>query len=403
MFDVLIVGGGPAGLIAADTLLRHNLKIALFDAMRQPGRKFLLAGRGGLNLTNDQDLDTFLTKYREAAEKLEPAIRAFPPHDLREWSHELGQETFVGTSGHVFPKAMKATPLLRALLTRLQDSGVEFHFQERWIGFNEAGDSLFEQKDGTTHAVAARSTLLALGGASWPRLGSTGAWTAPISESGVKVEPLKPSNCGFEVAWSDILKSRFAGVPLKRIAVQFGEEHVRGEAMLSEAGIEGSTIYALSAPLRRAIEAEGEATLLLDLRPDIKLELLAEHLAKPHGKQSMANFLRRAAHLPPQAISLLHEAGPIPHDPAELAARIKAVPITLKAPYPIEKAISSAGGIALDEVDETYMLSKRPGVFAAGEMLDWEAPTGGYLLQACFATGRAAAEGIFAYLRDHKA
>ncbi|ADZ71960.1 TIGR03862 family flavoprotein [Polymorphum gilvum] len=400
--DVLIAGAGPAGLIAADRLSELGLAVEIRDRMPSPARKFLLAGRGGLNLTHSEPLDVFLGRYREAAPTLEPAIRAFDPDALRAWCAGLGQETFVGSSGRVFPVAMKTSPLLRALLGRLASRGIVLHPRQTWAGFADDGRSRFRAADGAETLVAARATLLAFGGASWPRLGATGDWAPALQARGVCVRPFVPSNCGFAVGWSRVFRERFAGTPLKRLAASHDGERIRGEAVVTEAGIEGGAVYALSAPLRRTLQAEGEARLVLDLRPDLAPEALTARLARPRGKQSLSTFLRKAAGLNPVEVALLREAGPVPDDPAALADRIKGVTLRLVGAAPIERAISSAGGVALDEIDAQFMLRKLPGVFVAGEMLDWEAPTGGYLLQACFATGRAAAEGIAGFLAHRK-
>jgi hypothetical protein len=399
MRDVLIIGAGPAGLFAADRLSAKGVSVTIADRMPSPARKFLMAGRGGLNLTHSEDLDRFVTRYREAAPFLEPLIRAFPPHALRDWCHGLGQETFVGSSGRVFPKAMKASPLLRALLRRLDRNGVHLLTRHAWTGFDTNGTVELENEAGETRPFPARACLLALGGASWPKLGSSAAWVPLLEARGVCVISFQPSNCGFQVSWSDHLKNRFAGSPLKRIALSHKGTRVAGEAVLSGKGLEGGAVYALSAELRETINKEGCATLEIDLRPGMSIEDLARKLSRPRGKQSAATFLKKTLRLKPEELALVREAGDLPSPPADLARRIKAVSVTCQAPYPIDRAISSAGGVALEELDVGLMLKKCPGVFAAGEMLDWEAPTGGYLLQACFAMGARAADGIGAYLK----
>jgi len=398
MRDVLIVGAGPAGLFAAERLSARGKSVTVVDRMPSPARKFLMAGRGGLNLTHSEDPDPFLTRYREAEPFLAPLIRDFRPEDLRSWCHDLGEDTFVGSSGRVFPKSMKASPLLRAWLRRLEANGVELLPRRTWTGFDAEGAALFRTADGTAAPFPARSVLLALGGASWPKLGSDAAWVPLLEAEGVRVNRFQPANCGFRIAWSDFLKDRFAGRPLKRIALSHNGRRVAGEAVLSAQGLEGGAVYALSAELRETLVRDGSATLLIDLRPGMTVEDLARKLSKPRGKQSAATYLKKALRLKPEELALLREAGPLPTAPAELAERIKAVPLTCLSPYPIDRAISSAGGIALNELDEGLMLKRRPGVFAAGEMLDWEASTGGYLLQACFAMGARAADGIATYL-----
>ena len=401
--DVVVIGAGPAGLMAAEVPARGGARVTICDAMRSAGRKFLLAGRGGLNLTHSEPLPQFLTRYREAAPKLKAALDAFTPAALCDWSEQLGQPTFVGSSGRVFPEAFKATPLLRAWLKRLNASGVAFAFRYRWVGWDEQGRLLFQTTEGRL-AVEARATVLALGGASWPRLGSDGAWTKILADKGVTISPLRPANCGFIVAWSDVFRARFEGQPLKGVALAFGPHVVRGEAVVTGTGIEGGAIYTLSAELRDTIAAEGEAALRIALRPDLSQSDLVRRLSVPRGKQSFSNYLRKAAQLSPIAIGLLQEAtigmdvslSALP--PERLAELINAVPLKLIGVAPIERAISTAGGICLDELDADFMIRRLPGVFAAGEMLDWEAPTGGYLLQASFATGAAAGRGVLKWL-----
>jgi uncharacterized flavoprotein (TIGR03862 family) len=393
--SVAVIGAGPAGLMAAEVLAAGGANVTVYDAMASAGRKFLMAGRGGLNLTHSEPLSSFLARYRDAAPKLEAAIEAFPPDRLRAWCEELGQETFVGTSGRVFPRSMKASPLLRAWLRRLDAAGVRFALRHRWIGWEESGRLVFETPEGR-RAIEARTTVLALGGASWPRLGSDGSWAALLAGKGVTISPLRPANCGFKVAWSDRFRDRFEGQPLKNVAFRFGARTERGEAIITNSGIEGGAIYALSAELREAILNSGEAILHIALRPDLDSSALVARLSAPRGKQSFSNVLRKALQLPPVAIGLLQEAsgGSAARLTAEaLAVLINAVPVKLNGIAPIARAISTAGGISFDELDADYMLRRLPGVFAAGEMLDWEAPTGGYLLQASFATGVAAGRG----------
>ncbi|MGX7745219.1 NAD(P)/FAD-dependent oxidoreductase [Rhodopseudomonas parapalustris] len=401
--DAAVIGAGPAGLMAAEQLARGGMRVTVFDGMGAPARKFLLAGRGGLNLTHSEALPDFLARYGAAQARLTPAIEAFPPDALRLWADELGQPTFVGTSGRVFPVAMKASPLLRAWLRRLDAQGVQLRLKHRWHGWDEQGRLLFDTPAGA-RSVAARATILALGGASWPRLGSDGSWTSLLAAKGVAIAPLRPANCGFIAAWSALFADKYQGAPLKNVALAFGGRSVRGEAVITRDGLEGGAVYALSAPLRDAVLGGSEATLRVALRPDLDDDELAARLAKPRGKQSLSTWLRKAAGLPPPSIGLLQEAAHAGGvalgvlSPLELAALINGVPVRLTGVAPIARAISSAGGIALDEIDADFMLRRLPGVFAAGEMLDWEAPTGGYLLTACFATGSAAGRGAAKYL-----
>ncbi|MGA9954748.1 MAG: TIGR03862 family flavoprotein [Bradyrhizobium sp.] len=401
--NVAIIGAGPAGLMAAETLAQCGVKVTVFDAMPSIGRKLLMAGRGGLNLTHSEPLDAFLPRYREAAPKLAAVVEAFPPERLRAWCEELGQPTFVGSSGRIFPKVLKASPLLRAWLRRLDTSGVQFALRHRWTGWDDKGRLLFQTPEGEK-AVEAPATVLALGGASWPRLGSDGGWVRTVEAKGVRVAPLRPANCGFKVAWSDIFRDRFEGQPLKGIALSFGGRSVRGEAVITRDGLEGGAVYALSAELREAVLASGGATLHVALRPDLNPCDLITRLSSPRGKQTFTNWLRKAAQLSPVAIGLLQEAAfasgvaLASMSPETVAAGINAVPVRLTGVASIARAISSAGGVAFDELDGEFMLRRLPGIFAAGEMLDWEAPTGGYLLQACFATGAAAGKGALKWL-----
>ena len=397
-----MIGGGPAGLMAAEVLARAGLAVTVYDRMPAVGRKFLLAGRGGLNLTHSEDLSAFLARYGETDPRLLRAIEAFPPEALRAWCEGLDVPTFVGSSGRVFPKAMKASPLLRAWLRRLIDFGVRFATRHLWTGWDAQGRLRFTHGADTVTATA-DITVLALGGASWPRLGSDAGWAELLAARDIAIAPLQAANCGFRTAWSEAFR-RFEGAPLKRIAVSAEGHTGRGEAMITRDGLEGGAIYALSRVLRTAIARDGAAVLTIDLRPDVPADVLAARFAATPAKQSLSNRLRKTAKLTPAAIGLLHEAmaargGKLATlDARALAALIKAVPVTLTGVQPVATAISSAGGVRFDALDKHFMVRAMPGVFVAGEMLDWEAPTGGYLLQACFATGSAAAQGALAWL-----
>jgi uncharacterized flavoprotein (TIGR03862 family) len=401
--SVAVIGAGPAGLMAAEVLAQGGADVTVYDAMPSAGRKLLMAGRGGLNLTHSEPLPALLSRYAGAAPNLKAAIDAFPPQALRDWSEALGQPTFIGSSGRVFPKAFKASPLLRAWLRRLDTLGVRLALRHRWTGWDEHRCLQFQTPGGSRN-IATSATVLALGGASWPRLGSDGAWVETLAAKGVGISSLRPANSGFTVAWSDIFRDRFEGQPLKGVALTSGARSVRGEAIVTRSGIEGGAIYALSAHLREAIAGSGQATLHIALRPDIDSKDLVARLSLTKGKQSLSNFLRKAAHLPPVAIGLLQEAAKTSGvslsslSPADLADLINAVPIQLTGTAPIARSISTAGGIAFDELDDGFMIRRLPGVFVAGEMLDWEAPTGGYLLQASFATGAAAGRGALKWL-----
>jgi uncharacterized flavoprotein (TIGR03862 family) len=402
--DIAIIGAGPAGLMAAEVVAQGGAHVTVYDAMPSAGRKFLMAGRGGLNLTHSEALPAFLARYGAATPRLAAAITAFPPDALRDWSRALGQPTFVGSSGRVFPQAFKASPLLRAWLRRLDSAGVQFALRHRWIGWEDDGRLSFATPHGKG-MIEARATVLALGGASWPRLGSDGGWVDILAAKDVAISPLRSANCGFTVAWSDIFCDRFEGHPLKGIALSFGPHALRGEAMITRAGLEGGAIYALSADVREAIVKFGKATLRIALRPDLETRELVARLSAPRGKQSFSNWLRKAAHLSPVGIGLLQEAAMRSGvalsslSTENLAGLINAVPVELNGIAPITRAISTAGGISFDELDADFMIRRLPGVFAAGEMLDWEAPTGGYLLQAAFATGAATGRGALKWLK----
>jgi uncharacterized flavoprotein (TIGR03862 family) len=382
--------------MAAEILSANGVAVNLYDRMPTMGRKFLMAGRGGLNLTHSEPFDAFASRYGAASAALRPILEAFPPPALIAWAENLGHPIFVGSSGRVFPKAMKASPLLRAWLARLRAQGVQFHTRHEWLGWDESGGLIFRNAEDAHERVQADATILALGGGSWPKLGSDGAWTDILMRKHVAVTALRASNCGFTIAWSDMFRTRFAGQPLKNIALIFKKQTVRGDAIITHYGIEGGAVYALSPALRDAISSKASATLRIDLRPDIPSSQLAEKLARPRRGQSLANFLRKAAHLSPLEINLLREAHgtELGADPLALAQAIKSLPLTLIAAQGIERAISTAGGVAFSALDETLMLRDMPGIFVAGEMIDWEAPTGGYLLQACIATGAAAAKAV---------
>jgi uncharacterized flavoprotein (TIGR03862 family) len=396
--NIAIIGAGPAGLFAAETLASQGLRVDLYDRMPSPARKFLMAGRGGLNLTHSEDFDAFLSRYAPKTPALSAAIQAFTPDSLRDWAAGLGQETFIGSSGRVFPKVMKASPLLRAWLGRLDDLGVTLHTRHEWQGWNSDGALRFRTQDGE-RCVHADATLLALGGASWPRLGSDGGWSQWLE---AEMTPFAPANSGVYLDWSEVMR-RHAGTPLKRITASIGGKTAEGEAIITETGLEGGVIYALSRPIRQALERHGEARLVLDLRPDFRPEWIAQRLAGARAKDSLSSKLRKAAGLQPTAVTLLFEGalaqGGLPKDdPVAIAARVRALPLRITGLAGLDRAISTAGGVRFDALTPDFMLKSRPGTFIAGEMLDWEAPTGGYLLQACFATGKAAAEGVMGFL-----
>ena len=404
-YRVAIIGGGPAGLMAAEVLGQSGVSVDLYDAMPSVGRKFLLAGVGGMNITHAEDYSAFVSRYGERAGELRPLLDAFTPAALREWIHGLGIDTFVGSSGRVFPTDMKAAPLLRAWLKRLRENGVHIHTRQRWLGWDEHGALRIAGPQGES-LIDAHATLLALGGGSWARLGSDGAWVPLLAARGIAIAPLQPANCGFEVeGWSAHLRDKFAGAPLKTVSLALpGSARRKGEFVLTATGIEGSLVYALSAPIREAINRDGAATVLLDLLPDRTLAQVASALARPRGSQSMAKHLHRQLKLDGVKAALLRELADATtfQDPQALAAAIKALPIRLIRPRPLDEAISSAGGVTFEALDTNLMLRQMPGVFCAGEMLDWEAPTGGYLLTACFASGRAAAEGMLRWLRTDR-
>jgi len=411
--SVAVIGGGPAGLMAAEALAGHGLRVDLYDAMPSVGRKFLLAGKGGMNLTHSERAELFLGRYGSRRERVAPWLEAFGPDALRAWVYELGIDTFVGTSGRVFPTDMKAAPLLRAWLHRLRASGVQFHMRHRWLGWgggvpgDAAGDMSplrFATPDGEK-LIAADAVVIALGGASWPRLGSDAAWVTTFVQQGVPVQPLLPANCGFDTPWSAHFKDRFAGQPLKSVTLSLtgadGREISRaGECLITETGIEGSLVYALSAPIREQWLAQGEANVTLDLLPDLPLQRVLAEVTRPRGARSMSSHLQSRVGITGVKAGLLHEClnKDAFTDTTRVAHALKALPLRLLQPRPIAEAISTAGGVAMEALDDSLMLKRVPGVFCAGEMLDWEAPTGGYLLTACLASGRVAGQGALAYL-----
>jgi len=401
--SVTIIGGGPAGLMAAEVLNQAGIKVDLYDAMPSVGRKFLLAGIGGLNLTHAEDFSQFVSRYGEQQVYLEPMLKAFTPKMLRDWARGLGVETFVGSSNRVFPVEMKAAPLLRAWLRRLRAAGVVIHTRHRWLGWREQGLHFATPEGEKT--IASKVLILALGGGSWATLGSDGKWLPLLAGQGVTSTPLQAANCGFNVAWSDYFRQRFVAEPLKSVTLSFtdatGKKHQKlGELMLADTGVEGSLIYALSAPIRETINALGSVIIYLDLTPDKSLDRVIQALNKSRGSKSMSNHLRSRIGIRGAKTGLLREylAADDFSNIQKLANTIKAVPVTLIAARPIEEAISTAGGVRFSELNMSLMLNKMPGVFCAGEMLDWEAPTGGYLLTAAFASGRKAGLGALAWI-----
>jgi len=389
--------------MAAEQLAVAGVPVEVFDAMPSVGRKFLLAGIGGMNITHSEPLDAFVTRYRERTPELRSLMEDFGPEQLRAWIHDLGIETFVGSSGRVFPKEMKAAPLLRAWLRRLRESGVKIHTRHRWKGWDEHGALLFETRGGPTRVIA-DVVVLALGGGSWPRLGSDGAWVALLQSRGVDIHPLQPANVGFETQWSEHFRERFAGQPVKSVGMRLasGEDSRKGEFMVTDWGIEGGLVYALSAELRDDIRANGFAEIHIDLVPDRSETDLVRELEKPRGSKSLSEHLRRRAGIHGVKAGLLRECTEQAEleNPARLAARIKSLPLRVQRARPLEEAISTAGGVTFEALDESLMLRRLPGVFCAGEMLDWEAPTGGYLLTACFASGRTAGQGAAGWLKQ---
>lgn len=394
----VVIGAGPAGLMAAETLSEQGIAVAVYDSMPSAGRKLLMAGRGGLNITHSEPLPAFLSRYGSHQAMVSPWLTAFGPGALRNWVHALGIKTFIGTSGRVFPEEMKAAPLLRAWLHRLRGQGVKFHMRHRWVGWSDQGVLRFDTPTGPLE-VSPQVTILALGGGSWPRLGSDGAWTGILGNAGIPVTPLRAANCGFDVHWSDSFQERFAGVPVKAVTASFAREVRRGELMVTAHGIEGGLVYAFSAALRDAIETDGSASLLLDLLPDHDIARIESDTAR-RGSRSLSTQLQSRLGLKGVKYGLVRECLPrqATQDPAALARAVKALPVHLTAPRPLAEAISSAGGVLLEALDDRLMVRDRPGLFCCGEMLDWEAPTGGYLLSACFASGRVAGRGARSWL-----
>lgn len=403
--ELIVIGGGPAGLMAAETARAQGIEVDLFESKGSVGRKFLIAGKGGMNLTHSEPKPDFVKRYGKRAKEVGRWLDDFDADALRAWARGLGIETFIGTSGRVFPSDLKAAPLLRGWVHRLRESGVRFHVHHRWLGWTDNGALRFETPDGE-RAYTAKAVVLALGGGSWPQLGSDGAWWPWLASRNVDVAPLQPSNCGFDIGWTEHLARRFAGAPLKPVAAYWrdesGHEHTRqGECVITATGIEGSLVYALSASLRDAIAKHGHVTLELDLAPDRTLARLQHDLAKPRGSRSFSEHLRRQTGLTGVKSALLHEVLDKSHyqDTDTLARTIKRLPLRLQSARPTAEAISTAGGVRLEAVNDRLMLAALSGVFCAGEMLDWEAPTGGYLLTACFASGQRAGLGAVAWLK----
>lgn len=406
--SVAVIGGGPAGLMAADVLSQAGVKVDLYDAMPSVGRKFLMAGKGGMNITHSEPIDKFLSRYGSRRNYIEPMLAAFGPEALRKWLHELGIDTFIGTSGRVFPIDMKAAPLLRAWLHRLRLAGVNFHMRHQWSGWADGRSDIlcFATPKGIRN-IKADAVVLALGGGSWAQLGSTGAWVPLLTECSIAVKPLRPSNCGFDIEWSEYFRSRYAGQPLKAIQLTFLDSegvqfHQSGECVVTDYGIEGGLIYALSAPLRERIVTTGAVEIHIDLAPGKTRQFVIDRLSQPRGKLSVANYLRKRLGIDGVKAGLLREVLSAQEfaDPVRLGSAIKALTIKLKATRPLNEAISTAGGVAFEALDERLMLRTMPGVFCAGEMLDWEAPTGGYLLTTCFASGYVAGTGVLAWLES---
>jgi uncharacterized flavoprotein (TIGR03862 family) len=399
--SVAIIGGGPAGLMAAEIVSAQGrfAKVDVYDSMPSVGRKFLMAGKSGLNITHSDPFEVFVSRYGKRRKEIEPLLKQFGADELREWVHGLGIQTFIGTSGRVFPMGMKASPLLRAWLGRLTDSGVTFHLRHKLTGMRPDKSLQFETPNGDV-TVNADAIVLALGGGSWRRLGSDGAWAEWLKQAGVGIEALRPSNCGFDVAWSEHFREKYEGHPIKSVVLSFGEFRGQGEFIVTKEGVEGGLIYTASALMRDEIDANDKAVMTLDLKPDRTLEWLMDKLSRPRGKRSLASYLEKSLGIHSVKAGLLREfVSKEDFTNAErLAGFIKALPVPLVAPRPLDEAISSAGGVTFESLDENLMLKNMPGVFCAGEMLDWEAPTGGYLLTACFSSGVAAGNGVLKYL-----
>lgn len=400
--QVTIIGGGPAGLMAAEVLLKGGSQVALYEAMPSPGRKFLVAGKGGLNLTHSEPREDFLSRYGARRPQIEPLLDLFGPDELREWAGDLGIETFVGSSGRVFPKEMNAAPLLRAWLEKLRTDGLQIYTRHRWLGWGKDDDLLFETPEGKKR-VKAGAVILALGGGSRPELGSDGSWIPLLEGRNIKIAPLKPANCGFDVRWTPYFRDKYQGTPLKAVALTFKGQRKIGEFIITENGVEGSLIYAISARIRDEIESSGRALIELDLAPNWTEEEVIQKLSRPRGSHSISKYLKRTVKISGVKSALLWEFVPRENfsDPEQLASAIKALPVPLIGPRPLEEAISSAGGVSFEELDGQLMLRALAGVFCAGEMLDWEAPTGGYLLTACFASGYAAGLGVLDWLKHN--
>jgi len=403
MKTVAIIGGGPAGLMAAEVISAQGIKVDIYDAKPSVGRKLLMAGKSGLNITHSDPFDVFVSRYGKRRKQIEPLLKIFGSDQLREWVHSLGIQTFIGTSGRVFPMGMKASPLLRAWLTRLNASNVTLHLRHKWTGFLPDGSLRFVTPNGEV-TVKTDAVVLALGGGSWSRLGSDGAWVPWLKQAGAHVEALRPANCGFDVEWSEHFREKYDGSPIKSVILSFGDFHQQGEFIVTKEGVEGGLIYAASALIRDEIDANGKAVMYLDLKPDRTLEWLKEKLSRPRGKRSLASYLEKSLGIHSVKAGLLREFVSKEDftDAERLAGFIKALPVPLVRPSPLDEAISSAGGVKFESLDEHLMLRSMPGVFCAGEMLDWEAPTGGYLLTACFSSGYAAGLGVVKWLGSLK-